>query len=302
MKVLRTLVCTVMLCALALLGLRLAPEKPPVVPLPPPVQQEQQPEAEPEAAIPAYSGQPWVQVGDGTPRFTEAELTAESFESYSPLDALGRCGAATSCIGPDLMPTEEREAIGMVRPSGWQLVKYDFVDGKYLYNRCHLIGFQLTGENANEQNLITGTRYMNTEGMLPFENQVARYIRKTGNHVLYRVTPEFDGENLLCTGVRMEALSVEDGGEGVRFHIFAYNVQPGVTIDYATGDSRLTDETAGETAPAEFTYILNTRSLKFHDPGCTGAADISESNRQSYTGKRETLIAEGYVPCGICQP
>jgi len=300
MKLLRNLFSLLIVCALALLGLHFALEKPPTVNLPPPAQLEE-PENTAEAIIPPYAGEPWVQVGDGTPRFAEAELTADTFEVYSPLDELGRCGEALACISPELMPTEEREPIGMVRPSGWQLVKYDFVDGRYLYNRCHLIGFQLTGENANEQNLITGTRYMNTNGMLPFENKVARYIRSTGNHVLYRVTPEFDGDNLLCTGVRMEAYSIEDDGAGICFHIFAYNVQPGVTIDYATGESRLTEESTMET-PAEFTYTLNIRSLKFHDPACSGAKDISEKNRQNYTGSRDDLIADGYSPCGICQP
>ena len=251
--------------------------------------------------LPAYAGEPWVEVNGNEPGFDQSELTTESFESYSPLDALGRCGTAYASIGPDLMPTEERGAIGQVKPSGWQLAKYDIVDGKYLYNRCHLIGYQLTGENANEQNLITGTRYLNIDGMLSFENQVADYIRETSNHVLYRVTPDFQGSELVARGVWMEALSVEDGGEGVRFHIYAYNVQPGVTIDYATGESHLTDEAAQETEEA-FTYILNARSMKFHDPGCSGAKDIKENNRQSYTGSREDLLAQGYSPCGQCQP
>ena len=293
MKVFRSLLTIVILCGLALLARWYTPEPPPAADSPAVTQ--------PDYSVPAYTGEPWAQVGDNIPRFDKFALTTEAFESYSPLDALGRCGEALACIGPELMPTEEREPIGMIRPSGWQLVKYDFVDGRYLYNRCHLIGFQLTGENANEQNLITGTRYMNTNGMLPFENQVAKYIRKTGNHVLYRVTPEFDGDHLLCTGVRMEAYSVEDDGAGVCFHVFAYNVQPGVTIDYATGESRLTEESTME-APAEFTYTLNIRSLKFHDPACSGAKDISEKNRQNYTGSRDDLIADGYSPCGICQP
>ena len=292
MKVLRSLVTIVILCALALLARWYTPEPPPAEP----------PAAlQPDYSVPAYTGELWVQLGDNLPLFDRSQLTSDAFESYAPLDALGRCGPAFACIGPELMPTEEREAIGMVRPSGWQLVKYDFVDGKYLYNRCHLIGFQLTGENANEENLITGTRYLNTEGMLPFENQVASYIRKTGNHVLYRVTPEFDGDDLLCRGVRMEACSVEDDGEGVCFHVFVYNVQPGVTIDYATGESRLTEEASPET-PLAVTYTLNIRSMKFHDPSCSGAADIKETNRRSYTGNREDLLADGYTPCGICQP
>ncbi len=256
-----------------------------------------------EGSLPAYSDSPWTEVNGGQPDFDTSQLDGSSFETYSPLDALGRCGTAYACVGRDLMPTEERGAIGQVKPSGWQLAKYDCVDGKYLYNRCHLIGYQLTGENANEQNLITGTRYLNTEGMLPFENQVAAYVRETGNHVLYRVTPDFQGTELVARGVWMEALSLEDGGEGVCFSVYAYNVQPGVAIDYATGESHLTDvDTAAEEGEAAFTYVLNTRSGKFHDPGCSGAADIKEENRQTYTGSREDLLAQGYSPCGQCQP
>ena len=257
-----------------------------------------------EETIPAYSGSPWTEVDGNQPDFDTSQLDGSSFETYSPLDALGRCGAAYACVGRDLMPTEERGAIGQVKPSGWQLTKYDCVDGKYLYNRCHLIGYQLTGENANEQNLITGTRYLNVEGMLPFENQVASYVRETGNHVLYRVTPDFQGTELVARGVWMEALSLEDGGEGVCFSVYAYNVQPGVTIDYATGESHLTEAeaAAGEADSGAFTYVLNTRTMKFHDLGCSGVADIKAENRQTYTGSREDLIAQGYSPCGQCQP
>lgn len=189
--------------------------------------------------LPEYSDQPYIAIEGNEPGFTDKEKTTESFESYSKLDSLGRCGVAYANVGRDLMPTEKRGSIGKVRPSGWHTVKYDIVDGKYLYNRCHLIGYQLTSENANERNLITGTRYMNVEGMLPFENMVADYIKETGFHVLYRVTPVFEGENLLAEGVEMEAYSVEDEGEGVCFHVFVYNVQPGIEIDYETGDSRL---------------------------------------------------------------
>ena len=188
--------------------------------------------------IPPYFGQAYVPIDDNVPGFTEDELTTDSYEYYSPLDELGRCGFARSCVGVDLMPTEERGSIGSVKPSGWQTVKYDCVDGKYLYNRCHLIGFQLTGENANEKNLITGTRYMNVDGMLPFENLVADYIHETNNHVLYRVTPVYNGADLVAQGVQMEAYSVEDNGDGVCFNVFCYNVQPGVEIDYATGENR----------------------------------------------------------------
>ncbi len=188
-------------------------------------------------SIPAYSGQAYVAVNGNRPFFTEKDYTTTSFETYSPLDSLGRCGPAEANVGRDLMPTEERGAIGSVKPTGWQVSKYDFVDGKYLYNRCHLIGYQLTAENANRQNLITGTRYLNVTGMLPFENMVADYVKETNNHVLYRVTPLFDGEDLVAKGVLMEAWSVEDGGESVCFNVYCYNVQPGVTIDYATGDN-----------------------------------------------------------------
>ncbi len=187
--------------------------------------------------IPEYSGKPYVELNHNIPQFQFTELSVLEFEVYSLQDIFGRCGRAFANISPKTMPTEERGEIGMVRPSGWQTVRYDFVDGAYLYNRCHLIGFQLAGENANERNLITGTRYMNVEGMLPFENKVAAYVRETGNHVLYRVTPIYEGSNLVASGVQMEALSVEDGGAGVRFHVYVYNVQPGVVIDYATGDS-----------------------------------------------------------------
>ena len=257
-----------------------------------------------EKPLPAYSGDPWVEVNGNRPDFDTSQLDSCSFETYAPLDALGRCGTAYACVGQDLMPTEERGPIGQVKPSGWQLAKYDCVDGKYLYNRCHLIGYQLTGENANEQNLITGTRYLNVEGMLPFENQAADHVRRTGGHVLYRVTPDFQGTELVARGVWMEALSLEDGGAGVCFSVYVYNVQPGITIDYATGESHLTeaDTGGGGAGDTAFTYILNTRSMKFHDPGCSGAADIKTENRQLYTGSREELIAQGYSPCGQCQP
>ena len=196
-------------------------------------------------SLPEYAGEPYVVLYGNEPLFTEEERTkTQSYEVYEPLDFLKRCGVTGACIGPDLMPTEERGEIGMVKPSGWHTVRYDdLVDGKYLYNRCHLIGYQLSGENTNEMNLITGTRYMNVEGMLPFENQVADYVRRTGNHVMYRVTPDFRGVEMLARGVQMEAWSVEDNGEGVCFHVYCYNVQPGVEITYLTGESRRTEET-----------------------------------------------------------
>ncbi len=189
--------------------------------------------------LPEYTGDPYVSVNGNKPDFTEEDMTDQSFETYSDLDILGRCGAAFACIGQDLMPTEERGSIGQVKPAGWHTVKYDIVDGMYLYNRCHLIGFQLTGENANEKNLITGTRYMNVQGMEGLESEVAGYIKRTGNHVLYRVTPVYKGVELIARGVLMEAYSVEDNGAGICFAVYAFNVQPGVEIDYLTGDSHL---------------------------------------------------------------
>lgn len=189
------------------------------------------------ADIPEYSGEPYAILNENQPNFDWEDLTLEPFETYSELDYLGRCGVAYANVCLDIMPTVPREEIGQVKPSGWQTVKYDCVDGKYLYNRCHLIGYQLSGENANEKNLITGTRYMNVDGMLPFENMVDGYIEETENHVLYRVTPVFHENDLVARGVQMEAFSVEDEGEGICFNIFVYNVQPGIVIDYATGDS-----------------------------------------------------------------
>lgn len=251
--------------------------------------------------IPAYAGEPYVVIHDNVPSFTQEDLVTDSYESYSELDALNRCGVVMACIGQDLMPTQERGSIGQVKPTGWQTVKYDCVDGKYLYNRCHLIGFQLTGENANECNLITGTRYLNVEGMLPFENMVADYVTETGNHVLYRVTPIFEGDNLVASGVQMEAQSVEDDGEGIAFNVYCYNVQPGVEIDYATGDSWLAEQTEATTGGGQ-TYVLNTSSQKFHLPECSSVESIQEQNKQTVTCDRQDLIDQGYEPCGRCDP
>jgi len=195
--------------------------------------------AESVEEIPDFSDVAYVAINDNIPFFMPEEITDESYEYYSELDELGRCGVTMACIGVDIMPTEDRGEIGSVKPTGWQSVKYDIVEGKYLYNRCHLIGFQLAGENANKKNLITGTRYLNIEGMLPFENLVADYVKETENHVLYRVTPLFDGDNLVAHGVLMEGYSVEDEGEGVCFCVYAYNAQPGIDINYATGESQL---------------------------------------------------------------
>ena len=256
--------------------------------------------------IPAYSGDAYIAVNDNQPFFTQDDLTTDAFEEYSDLDSLGRCGTAYANICRELMPTEPRGDISSVKPTGWQSVKYDFVDGKSLYNRCHLIGFQLAGENANPKNLITGTRYLNIEGMLPFENLVADYVKETDQHVLYRVTPVFQGQDLVARGVLMEGLSVEDNGEGVTFCVYAYNVQPGVDIDYATGDNHASDsQSAGDASQADSaqgTYVLSISSKKFHLPSCGGISDIKSSNRQDYTGPRQTLIDQGYQPCGRCKP
>lgn len=258
--------------------------------------------------IPAYTGSPYIALNGNQPEFEEGDLSSESFETYSPLDSLGRCGPAYACIGQDLMPTEDRESISGVHPTGWVQAEYDTVDGGSLYNRCHLIGFQLTGENANEENLITGTRYMNVEGMLPFENLVADYVKETGNHVLYRSTPVFEGDNLVASGVVMEALSVEDDGEGVCFHVYVYNIQPGIEIDYATGkswESRQTPEAGESSEPSsgeEREYVLNTSSHKFHLPDCPAVDTMSEKNKEEYFGTREDLIAQGYESCGSCNP
>ena len=232
---------------------------------------------------------------------------AKSYESYSKLDSLGRCGIAIACVGRDLMPTEERGSIGMIKPAGWHTVRYDdLVDGKYLYNRCHLLGYQLTGENANEKNLITGTRYLNVDGMLPYENEIADYVKSTGNHVLYRVTPIYSGKDLLARGVQMEAYSIEDNGKGVCFNVFAYNVQPGIVIDYATGDSRraggsVEDPTEG-TTPVETTYVLNKNTKKFHLPTCGSVSDIKPQNKEVSSESRNEIIKKGYEPCKRCNP
>lgn len=264
--------------------------------------------------VPAYSGEPYVEVNDNQPEFTEEELTTVSYEEYSELDELGRCQSAEACIGQDLMPTETRESISSVKPTGWKNKSYDTVDGGYVYNRCHLIGFQLTGENANEENLITGTRYMNVEGMLPFEDEVAAYIEETDNHVMYRVTPVFEGDDLVASGVQMQAESVEDDGVGISFNVYVYNVQPYVVIDYKTGENWEGDEIAEpegkwadgtEAEPSdtkEQMYILNKNTKKFHKPECSGAKKIKAKNKGEYTGSRQTLIDEGYEPCGNCNP
>ena len=286
--------------------------------------------------IPEYSGSPYTEINSNVPFFMDHP--AGSFEVYSPLDELGRCGVAYANISTELMPTEKRGEIGSVRPSGWHTVKYNgLIKDLYLYNRCHLIGYQLTGENANERNLITGTRYMNTEGMEPFESRVANYISSRNAHVLYRVTPIFDGNDLLARGVLMEAYSAEDEGAGICFCVFCYNVQPGIGINYADGDSWVIEEAVTEAVtepepvtesqteepeiirlepveqqepverelPSEEksqTYILNTNTKKFHYPSCSSVDSMKDKNKQEYTGSRDDIIAMGYDPCKRCYP
>ena len=250
----------------------------------------------------AYRGEPYTVLENNIPRFTDADKQATvAFETYSPLDDLGRCGVAYANLGTELMPEDDRESIGSVTPSGWHNKQYDFISGGWVYNRSHLIGFQLAGENANERNLITGTRYMNAEGMLPFENMVADFIKETNLHVLYRVTPIFKGDNLLCEGVTMEAWSVEDNGEGICFYVFCYNVQDGVVFDYATGENRAADELPDESITV-VTFILNTKSKKFHLLTCRYVSTIAAENYAESGDTRDELIAYGYAPCGTCKP
>ena len=262
--------------------------------------------------IPEFDGSTeYVIINEYKP-FFEDEKRDEPYEMFSELDELGRCGTALACIGVELMPTEDRGEIGNVTPSGWQSVKYDIVSGKYLYNRSHLIGFQLTGENDNEKNLITGTRYFNVEGMLPFENMVAAYVKDSENMVLYRVTPIFKGDELVARGVLMEAMSVgatrEEDGEDLEFCVYVYNNQPGIVIDYATGESRLASDSdfdkKEEEKPdsTEITYVLNTNSKRFHKVGCSGEKNMSPENREETDKTREELLEEEYIPCGTCKP
>ena len=228
--------------------------------------------------IPAFSGSPYVVLNNNVPEFTKEELKAtESFEKYAELDSLGRCGVTIANVGRDIMPQDKRGSIGSVKPTGWQTAKYDSVDGKFLYNRCHLIGYQLSAENANPKNLITGTRYLNVEGMLPFENLVADYVKETGNHVLYRVTPIFKGDNLVANGVQMEAMSLEDKGEGVLFNVYCYNIQPNVKIDYKTG---LSEEALGYNAATSKTKHSNKKQIK------TKTSSAKNSNKATSKGNK----------------
>ena len=272
------------------------------------------------SSIPKYAGKAYVVLNNNKPTFSSSELKNKSYEHYGKLDSLGRCTVAKACIGKDIMPKGKRGAIGSVKPTGWHTVKYDIVDGKYLYNRCHLIGYQLTGENANERNLITGTRYLNVDGMLPFEDMVADYVKETGNHVLYKVTPVYKGKNLVASGVKMEAKSVEDKGKGICFNVYVYNVQPGVTIDYATGESKLSSggtsttkeqstskktstskkSSSSKASTKKTTYILNVNTKKYHIPGCKSVARMKASNKKKFVGTAKELENKGYTACKNC--
>lgn len=261
--------------------------------------------------IPAYSGKAYIEINENKPNFSASDLTTTSFEKYSPLDELGRCGIAFANVGTDIMPTSERESISSVKPTGWQTVKYDSISGKYLYNRCHLIGFQLTAENANELNLITGTRYLNVDGMLPFENMVADYVKETNNHVLYRVTPVFEGNDLVAKGVQIEAMSVEDNGEGIEFNVFIYNVQPGITIDYSTGNSAIdgnninngnssntydknNEVTSSESSSNKTIIRGNSKSKIYHCPGQRDYDNMDNSEYLVNFNSENEAISAGY--------
>ena len=281
--------------------------------------------------VPQYFGEPYVIINNGNPFFDKEEYDAIGYEKYSDLDGLGRCGEAFACVTPNTMPTEPRGEIGNIEPSGWQLAKYDILPDNYLYNRCHLIAFQLAGENDNVKNLITGTRYMNVDGMLAFENKVADYVTETGNPVLYRVTPCFEDKNLVASGVLMEARS-ED--RDISFCIYCYNVQPGIDIDYSDGSGEVDAEYAaqsspedqrgqksekretdngfreeyesnrdlGETVPEGTTYVFNTNTGKFHRVDCDSVGDMKPKNTECFDGTREEAIERGYSPCGRCNP
>ncbi len=265
--------------------------------------------------IPPYSGEPFIMLNDGVPFFDTEPLKPESYEIYYDLDELGRCTLADAVVGKDLMPTEKRGNISSVKPTGWHTTTYptSLVDGGSLYNRCHLIAFGLCGETANKYNLVTGTRYFNTKGINDFENMVIDYVRETNNHVRYRVTPIFSGDNLVCDGQIVEAWSIEDGGEAICFNVYSYNVQPGIYIDYATGDNWLEEEGRPTEAPTkapeklplleedyEGAFVLNIKTKKFHSADCESAATMSEKNKQAYNGSYNALIRDGYLPDPAC--
>lgn len=273
------------------------------------------------SSVPTYSGNAYVTINDNIPSFNSADLTTKGYEKYSPLDNLNRCGVAIASCGKEIMPgaNEERGSISSINPSGWNQAKYSGISGGWLWNRCHLIGWQLSAENANRENLITGTRYMNINGMLPFENMVADYIKETGNHVAYRITPIYEGNNLVCSGVQMEAYSIEDNGDGIEFNVYCYNVQPGISINYADGSSSLQNSSSNTTNSSKPTtsveenintnentgstkYVLNTNTKKFHYPSCGSAGRIAAKNYAESNESRDSLIARGYSPCGNCDP
>lgn len=259
-------------------------------------------QSESVSEVEPYTVYPYTVINNNVPEFEKTDYT-KSFEKYGELDSLGRCTSCIANIGTDLMPTEERGAIGSVKPTGWQVAKYSNVDGRYLYNRCHLIGYQLSAENANPNNLITGTRYLNIEGMLPFENKVATYVKTTSNHVLYRVTPIFKDDELVARGVQMEAYSIEDDGEGVEFNVYCYNVQPDIEIDYKTGNSKYVGNEAETIDNGEKQkYIVNINTKKFHKEDCPSAKKIKSENKKAYTGHKENLVKNGYSPCSQCNP
>lgn len=277
-------------------------------------------------SIPEYKDSPYIELNNNIPNFSDKDkVNKKSFEKYSRLDKLGRCGTAFANISTDLMPDKKRGNISSVYPTGWVQNEYAFISDGHIYNRCHLIGYQLTGENANKRNLITGTRYMNVEGMLPFENEVAEYVTSTENHVLYRVTPIFNGDDMLASGVEMEAWSVEDNGKGICFNVYCYNVQPGVMITYANGNNKADGTVKGKITGSSSSkgnkskaytykkkskkaaaeagkYILNINSKKFHLTSCSSISHMSSKNKKAYNGKRSELIKQGYKPCQMCEP
>lgn len=260
------------------------------------------------SALPAYTGVAYTVVNNNQPNFTAAELTTIGYESYSDLDALGRCGVALASCGKEIMPgaNEERGSISSIKPTGWIQAKYKGISGGYLWNRCHLIGWQLSAENANRRNLITGTRYMNVDGMLPFENMVADYIRETDNHVAYRATPIFEGNNLVCSGVQIEAYSIEDDGDGICFNVYCYNVQPGITINYATGESSgpssgsletptfdIGSDNGSSSGSSIMVWIPRTGSKYHSNPNCSNMKDPTKVTL-------EEAKERGYDPCKKC--
>ncbi len=243
--------------------------------------------------VPSYSGIAYATINNNIPYFEEYEIIRASFEYYSSLDSLGRCDVSMASVAEDIMPKGERESISSITPTGWKNKKYDVVDGGYIYNRCHLIGYQLTGENANERNLITGTRYLNISGMLPFENMVDDYIEATKNHVMYRVTPVFTGSNLVADGVLMEAYSVEDNGLGISFCVYCYNVQPHIFIDYASGENYLSETpTLQKNTDMPKIYKTPTGKRYHSNSGCGGA--------NSYEITYDEAVNSGLTPCGKC--